>query len=270
MALGAGTAAPATAEAAPPHPWTYDAPGWGWQLETYPEDESTRTVWYTSPHGTFTVPGGWTQMSQWHRLHGGGRGVLGYPVSSTSSEQLTDVVDVGIFQRFERGILYSSDGGAHATRYADALTQVHRSLGGGRGSLGYPTSDVNTQAAGFRYQTFRHGVAYSSPVGTFGVWGALNQRHRSHGGGTGLGYPTSHRVQESRTHYYQVFERGVVYCFALTRDQDGCSVVTEPFRTMHAARGGGSGDLGYPIHEARFSDGRLVQTFEGGTLVATP
>lgn len=159
------------------------------------------------------------------------------------------------------GVEYTSHHGTFVV--TGAIDVVHRSSGGGTGSLGYPTSSQVPQTVLHSYQSFERGVIYSSPSGTFAVQGAIHQRHRSDGGGSGsLGYPTGHAVREGAQYWFQTFERGVLYS-----GPQGTypTIASSAIAGMHRDTGGGRGANGYPIgDEMQFLDGQWLQPFERG------
>ena len=243
-------AASAVIAAAPSAEAAADAPGWTWELDS-------AGVSYTSPWGTWHVSDPY--LSGEHARTGGGRGSLGYPVGPQVQE-----VPGYWYQRFERGVVYAGPRGTHAVADLWIRTE-HARLGGGGGSLGYPASSEVRQAAAHRYQEFERGVVYAGPSGTYPVLGSIDAKHRSWGGGTGtLGYPTSAARQDGPGYSYQVFERGIVYS-----GRHGTFVVDDDtVRRVHAARGGGSGALGYPSSDT-FGTGQRFQHFERGTIYGT-
>ncbi|WP_284249943.1 LGFP repeat-containing protein [Litorihabitans aurantiacus] len=128
------------------------APAWTYQV-------FENGVVYESPVGLAAVVGVWNET---HRGQGGGTGALGYPLAPVVDEGAA-----GAFQRFERGVVYRGSAGTWPV--VGVADEVHRRLGGGTGSLGYPTAPLRMQNSTFGYQTFRHGVVYTSPRGTFPV-----------------------------------------------------------------------------------------------------
>lgn len=209
-----------------------------------------RGVAYSGPAGSYLVTG---EMNTLHRVLGGGGGTLGYPRTNLISEGGRYQ-----FQSFERGAVYASAFGRHTV--TGDIAAEHRRLGGGSGSLGYPTATFVQQASGYGYQVFERGVVYSSRAGTFSVLGAIGTEHRRLGGGSGsLGYPlTPYTVQVPGAYGYQAFERGVVYVSGA-----GTYGVVGAANTEHRRLGGGSGILGYPTSTAGTNS---AQSFERGVI----
>lgn len=223
-----------------------DAPGW-----TY--DVGGSGVTYSGPYGTWTVPAPF--LTAEHGRLGGGRGSLGYPIGPETSQG-----GGHWYQRFERGVIYAGPRGTHAVQ-GPFVTAEHARLGGGGGALGYPVGPQVRQATAHWYQQFERGVVYSGPGGTFAVQGDVGARHAAAGGGGGvLGYPTSGVRVDGPGYSYQSFERGAIYSGRFgTFAVDDAGV-----RSLHAARGGGTGSLGYPTSDT-YGSGQRFQHFERGT-----
>lgn len=257
-----GTAATAAADPSPPKPdaWRWDAPGWGYQV-------TQDGQWYTSPRGQYHVNdrGGYLAPSP-HRTWGGGTGVLGYPTAPLREERVPHGIGLGRYQTFERGVIYDGANGIWGTRDDSAITSVHRALGGGGGPLAYPLGNVVQDAPGWTYQRFESGTIYSSSNGTVAVPAGFDREHRAEGGGRAMGYPTRTVNVDAPGYSWQSFERGIIYC------RDLCFAVTGAYRTMHDARGGGTGSLGYPISLATYDGARRTwyQQFERGAVVRGP
>ena len=246
---------------ADPGPWYSDAAGWRYRTV----DAGTE---YSGPLGTFTVRAPFFDAK--HRSLGGGRG-LGYPLGNE-----VRAASNSYYQRFERGVIYVNGGLAAVVRTAgDPVGAVHTQLGGGSGVLGVPIADVVADSSSYFYQRFENGVVYASPRGAFAVVGAgragtdVLAYHRALGGGTGsLGYPVGPPVREASGHAYQRFERAVVYERTVSGTASSAQV-RGGFVPAHAAAGGGSGRVGYPIGEEFVgwaSPQEWVQHYERATI----
>ncbi|GMA31802.1 hypothetical protein GCM10025875_17940 [Litorihabitans aurantiacus] len=170
------------------------------------------------------------------------------------------------------------------------IAAEHARLGGGRGSLGYPTSTLrqdNYLHKGF-YQIFERGVIYTRGTEGIAVKGGaspFDATHRAAGGGAGLalGYPVAREVREASGYWYQRFENGVIYVsprgahavpgstdltYFYGRDSGhGAAVERTSLNDTHRSNGGGSGILGYPSGRATSQGGPyLYQVFERGVL----
>lgn len=187
------------------------------------------------------------------------------------------------------GILYASRHGwhlvpAHApwgtAQRPEPLgfVEAHGHLGGGRGVLGYPVAPLVEQerlwgGAGdvvlpHAYQVFERGVIYSAAGRVATVRGGnspFDAVHRAGGGGTGrLGYPSADEVREGAQHWYQQFEQGVIYV-----GPGGAYAVSSMLWSGHRDRGGGGGQLGYPVGNPEVDGQTETQRFERGTLRCT-
>ena len=121
------------------------APGWWWQ-------EFTHGYAYSSPRGAQAVVG---ETADEHVAQGGGSG-LGYPV-----DQRREDGPRYWYQRFERGIVYCNPIGfnfystCHTVK--GGFVGAHGSQGGGRGYLGYPTTNESFSPATGWNQLFERG-----------------------------------------------------------------------------------------------------------------
>ncbi|WP_284250668.1 LGFP repeat-containing protein [Litorihabitans aurantiacus] len=272
--------------------YTLDGPNYGWRSVDGGHE-------YSSPRGTFSVTGfrdtPSRAFSAAHRSAGGGRGALGYPTTRQIPERnevyLAEgyVFDVdGAYQVFERGVVYGSrtvDNQGFFDLSTTAVVRggqspfraVHDSTGGGSGSLSYPIGDEVRQAGNYWYQVFLLGVIYVSPSGAYPVydnWGGFNYTAR--GGGSGpLGYPTARHVQQGSHYAYQTFERGILYAVPPCYECDASPIGIEVrggFIDAHAARGGGTGSLGYPRWNETYNSSTRTwtQIFERGRIEIGP
>lgn len=123
------------------------------QAVGYGYQQFERGIVYYGPAGAHDVRSG--PIATVHGATGGGGGTLGYPVA--------DQVDQGggyWYQVFERGVIYSSPRGTFAVDDS-RIDALHRSLGGGGGSLGYPVGATRTVGTE-RAQTFERGTIQTS------------------------------------------------------------------------------------------------------------
>lgn len=263
-----GAAVPANAAE-----WTWDAPGWGWDVV----DGSTggTAVIYTSPYGEHTVPGTGYEGNTFdfagtHGAYGGGRGALGYPRSTVVPQGFNVYLEdrmSGAYQIFERGVVYGSDFGTYALLNNQPTTAVYNAQGGGGGTAGYPVESAVQQAPGWWYLSTSNATIYTSPRGGFAVTGEADVEHifSQGGGGGAIGYPTGPRRVDAPGYSYQTFERGVIYC----NPSGACWTVKGGFLKHHSSQGGGTGWLGYPVDNEYYeaSEGFWFQEFERGFVV---
>ncbi|GMA31930.1 LGFP repeat-containing protein [Litorihabitans aurantiacus] len=271
--------------------YTWDASGYGWRVIENGHQ-------YTSPFGTHAVQGSSATpekaFSVAHLQLGGGRGVLGYPTSTSTYDDIEQLLfetagysGVGQYQQFERGVIYGLD--AERTDGTPVVNtsvvrggtspfrSVHAATGGGTGALGYPLGNEVRQASGYWYQPFLGGQIYVSPRGAFPVdsrWGGFDYTQR--GGGTSdIGYPVGNLQIQGLDHAYQRFERGIMYtslgCWGCDTGLVGWAV-KGGFLEAHAARGGGTGSLGYPKGNEFFDTTTRTwsQVFERGRIHIGP
>ncbi|GMA31931.1 LGFP repeat-containing protein [Litorihabitans aurantiacus] len=222
-------------------------------------------------------------------------GAVGYPTSSqigqTTSVYIAEGYGYdldGAYQIFERGAIY----GSRVTDYygevdasgtfvvkggSSPFKAVHDSVGGGGGFLSYPISNEVRQAPGYWYQEFLSGDIYVSPSGAFPVywyWGGYDYNQMG-GGSSAIGYPTGNLVVQGSHYAYQRFERGILYtlpdCYACDLPPIGVPV-KGGFISAHAARGGGSGSLGYPRSAETYNSSTRTwtQVFERGRIEIGP
>ena len=205
-----------------------------------------------------------------------GSGALAAPAASAdpSGNWTWDAPGWGYERVDWEGIWYTSPRGTHLVpdnfRNFD---DVHGSVGGGRGALGYPTTGAREQAWGDLdatgdYQKFERGVIYGSFEGTFVLLNGsgITQAYNRHGGGTGaLGYPAGHEVQQAPGWWYRAFSDGHVYA-----SRYGSYPVIGDLDSEHRYQGGGGG-FGYPTASRRQDGpGFGYQKFQGGVIYCLP
>jgi hypothetical protein len=138
-----------------------------------------------------------------------------------------------------------------------AIQQLHSSLGGDAGSLGWATDAVQSAPPGFR-QSFAGGSIFSHP--TYGTWpvyaGAIHDRFLARGGVSGeLGWPVD-RPECWGMWCGQEFSNG--------------SIVLHVITMLHGAMGGDEGTLGAETGSIAIHGDGASQTFEHGTVYAHP
>lgn len=198
-----------------------------------------------------------------------GLGLVVAPTQAATGPWITEAAGWR-YRTVDTGTQYESPRGSYTVRapYFDAR---HRSLGGGRG-LGYPLSEEVNVGGGAYLQPFERGVIHvTRGVATVVLTGSdpIGAVHTAAGGGTGsLGFPLADAVAQNRTFSYQRFQNGVVYAspagaYAVqSSGRPGSDVLA-----THTARGGGSGDLGYPVSRfVREAAGHGYQRFERGVV----
>ena len=149
-------------------------------------------------------------------------------------------------------------------------------LGGGRGLLGYPTSDpMATHDNAGQFQTFEGGiVVHHRQHGAHEVYGDILTRYGQLGGSR-FGYPTTGEsaTPDGRGRYNHFVElpSGAEKSIYWTR-KHGAKAVYGMIRAHWAALGWERGRLGYPTSEEADTHDRAgrYQTFEGGVIVWHP
>jgi uncharacterized protein with LGFP repeats len=199
-----------------------------------------------------------------HQLLGGVSGALGYPTSDTR----TSADKRSHYANFEHGRIYVRDGVAREIH--GAILLKHESLGGVRGFLGYPETDVGSVGDGRGHAIrFEGGYIYdSSKTGTHEVHGAIYDRYHANGGPKGyLGYLVSDvRTISDRRGRYSEFEQGRIYWTSTTGAHEVHGVVLT--KLFH--QGDVTGRLGYPTSELVPVGALRRQTFEHGSLTYDP
>jgi hypothetical protein len=215
----------------------------------------------------------WISFDGFGGDHGEPNNWLGFPL--TEETQLSDA-DAHSIQRFEGGVIYSSESGAFAVRSAldDYLAQWP-------GYQSYPLADevdadVSPYQTTGRMQRFKYfgpvedgeEIVYSSDkYGINEVYGAPGRYYAQLGGtGSWLGFPKSDQtVSESGLSHLQEFEGGSVFW------RPSEVPVTVPAATMEwiSREDGTMGVLGCPVSEeqpmgAEGSD--RIQFFENGIV----
>lgn len=145
-------------------------------------DFARGAIYWNPTAGTHVVSG--AVYDKWYWL-GRQSGPVGWPTSDVSC------TPSGCSAGFQNGsIHWNSSAGAHLLQ--GAVQERWSSLGGDRGTLGWPTSDM-TCIPGGCYADFQNGSLYWSPDGgTRLVQGAIRDKWRSTGGAQGaLGFPTA-------------------------------------------------------------------------------
>jgi len=217
-------------------------------------------IYYRGGAGTYTVPQPWFSK---HEATGGVRGYLGYPVTNVRGS--TD--GKSLYQNYQGGRIYVQ--GSRVTEIHLGMFDLHESLRGVYGPLGYPVTDLNPVGDGRgKAQWFEGGLAWYSPTtGSHALWGKVLSRFAANGHVRGyLRYPTSEpRPVGDGRGTYATFERGHIYATSTT---DAFEIHGAVLLVWLANFGGPSGSLGYPLSELDppGTPGGRFQRFERGRL----
>ncbi len=193
-------------------------------------------------------------------------GPLGYPVSGIA---WLDEEAEASYQLYENGRIMSyeqDDVGTHAM-YGPILAEWS-ARNYEHGILGYPTSEVNWQYRGWRYQDFMGGALLLSPNGqVYESIGDSRMAWERSGWGNGpLGYPTSNVIELSDAASYQLYETGRI----MTNPAGDTFFMYGKLLDAWIAQDYERGSLGYPTSDVTCDASGCTQDFEGGTLVADP
>ena len=112
------------------------------------------------------------QIAEYYTTVGGSGSALGFPLSENEPFAESQYGTKGTEQRFERGIVCSSNLGTHAV--SDRFNRAYQSVRGVKGWLGFPTSTSEPYDDAI-IQRFEGGVICSSPHGTFPVRKAVTE-----------------------------------------------------------------------------------------------
>lgn len=198
-----------------------------------------------------------------HEALGGVHGILGYPSSAVKTSR----DGKSRYQNYTGGRIYVQ--GSRVVEVHGAVFDLHESLQGVYGPLGYPVNDLspNGDDRG-KAQWFEKGIIFYSPTtGAHGLWGKVLERYAANGHVRSyLRYPTSEptSVGDGRG-TYATFERGRIYASTTTGGFDVHGAVLTAYLGTY---GGPTGSLGYPTSELDPSGtpGGRFQHFEHGTL----
>ena len=122
----------------------------------------------------------------------------------------------GTAQKFEKGNIYSSSKGTYVMYSSYSVTKRYLSLKAEKGSLGFPTSDINCSLKGKGcVQSFTKGKLYAKSSSSTAyivkgsiatAWGKVSAQNGS------LGYPTSDEkaLKNKKGAVYQNFQKGII------------------------------------------------------------
>ncbi|WP_155856167.1 LGFP repeat-containing protein [Cellulomonas sp. URHD0024] len=210
--------------------------------------------------GAIYVSGGsgaWPVMSAVNKVYvarGGPSGSLGFP----KARQVAD--SGGRRQDFQGGRLYV--GPKSSGVVSGWMLQAYTGVGGGPGSLGFPTGEQKVASGGI-YQAFEKGYIYiSGATGAVVVPSWVNTFYVAAGGTGALGYPT-HRVVSVAGGLRQDAERGSVFI----GPRGAWGSVSGWMLQAYLGVGGGPALLGFPTSSRDDTvAGGLTRSFEYGHL----
>ena len=163
-------------------------------------------IYYRGSRGTYAVP---QPFFSKHEREKGVHGILGYPSSDVRGSR----DGKSLYQNYENGRIYVQ--GSRVVEIHDVVFDLHESIDGVYGPLGYPVTDL--ASVGDRRgqaQWFEKGLIwYSSKTSAHGLWGKILSRYSTNGHVNGyLRYPTSEpRAVGDRRGTFATFERGRIY-----------------------------------------------------------
>ncbi len=199
--------------------------------------------------------------SKW-TLDGGVNSPYGVPTDSTKS-----YTDGGTGQRFSKMWLYYSAATGYSTTVG-VLGTSHFALGGGGGTLGYPTEAQKNEANGGISQKFSGAALYWSP--SYGIHFVLSPIRDEYTRGGGVNGPLGHPTDSTKSYSNGVgqrFAKGWAYWSTAT----GFATTAGAIGNSYSVLGGPDSFLGYPIAAQKSeASGGVSQTFQHGTLYWSP
>ncbi len=207
-------------------------------------------------------------IAAYYQANGGPAGPLGYPVTGTFDVAASGG---GAQVAFQGGLVETSPAGTFVL--TGAIRDAHGRQGGVAGPLGWPTAEqVCGLPGGGCSQAFQNGTLFASPNGAAGSVSdaAIAAYYQSKGGpGGSLGYPVTGTIPVSASGggTQVAFQGGLVEA-----SPAGTFLLTGVIRDAHGRQGGVAGPLGWPTGEQAcgLADGGCTQTFQNGTLFASP
>lgn len=210
------------------------------------------TTWFGSTH--YVVTGA---INTYWSAH---KSTYGDPAGNATA------VAGGTYQKFAKGVVYTSSTGTFGVRAGSVLTK-YTALGGPGGKLGWPRKSQSTRSgvhAG-TVQAFQKGTIYVSFAGTGAVLAPVYAKYVASGYELGpLGYPTGDAVAANGG-TVQTFQGGRVASIG-----SRTLLVTGSVLSMWTKRGAQAGTLGWPSAEAETVTSRgkkgTVQYFQTGVV----
>jgi uncharacterized protein with LGFP repeats len=144
-------------------------------------------------------------------------------------------------------------------------------LGGERGRMGRPTSDVTRTRDGGAVQHFEHGGMYwSAATGVQEVSGEIFSKYASMGEErSALGYPTSDTsIPQDKVGRYSHFQRGMIWWHPTAGVHAVMGPILDRWKSMRYERS----RLGYPTSDQEASPDHRSRTqrFQGGSIYWSP
>jgi uncharacterized protein with LGFP repeats len=198
-------------------------------------------------------------IRSWWLGQGGTSGALGYPTAAATC------IARGCSQAFEGGSVVSwTSGGIRGLR--GPIHDLWAAAGGLAGTLGFPTSDLQTVPGGTA-QAFEGGSVYqSAATGAHLVRGAVRSAWWATGGVAGpLGFPTGEPVDVGGG-TSSAFAGGAIYSSPWT----GTHVLRGTVLNAFVGSGGVTGPLGYPVSGLLAVPGGSAAAFQGGSIYDSP
>jgi len=135
------------------------------------------------------------------------------------------VLGNGAHQRFEVGSISDNDDAALTVWLKGAIDREYHDVGGPRGWLGLPTSNVRSPGCSTCGRVAFEGgrIYWKSGVGAFALRGAVLDAYLAEGGPSGpLGFPTSRSSRDASGAWSATFQHGSISC----PEGGACSVST--------------------------------------------
>jgi uncharacterized protein with LGFP repeats len=219
-------------------------------------------VIYQRPnHGAHALGG--TVLVKWRALRDR-HGPLGYPTSD-----VTDLAHGGRHASFEHGDIYNGPTTA-AHGVWGAIATAYDLVGRQAGPLGFPATDVETNADGKgQHALFTAGIIERRPDGiAHALWAAVASTYIRLGAASSpLGYPTSDVVSARSGLQEASFDDGTI---TLAPGATTAFGVWGDIYTAWQHNGGDAGALGFPItNVVTNSDGSKECDFQHGTITSS-
>lgn len=210
---------------------------------------------WTPSAGAHAIPAG--PLLTVYDASGGPEGSFGFATATARDH------GGGTSQHFDDGGIFTA--GSSALEVTGELWRLYLDTGAENGLLGYPISNLHTDAAGVGTQQFADGLIQVTQA-PLAIWGEIAKAYTGEWGGADgtLGLA----VAETRTYpvgddtgYAQTFENGEVF----SSKKYGTHLVSGAMLENFAARGMEASELGPPRSAIVTVSGGQTQDFAGGT-----
>ena len=218
------------------------------------------SIWFSWGTGAHWLKGA---ISTKYRDLGGANSSLGFPTTDTTGSS------GGALNRFEGGAIYSKTGAGTHVLTGTMYNKYRGKVGETTGHLGYPTSGLTSQGAGYKV-TFEKGeIAFRPDVSLAEVHGRIVIKWRQKGAyGGPLGWPIKDtEALPDGVGRRSRFDGGAIY----TQGAAGVWEVHGPIHDRYVQLGETTGSLGYPRSDIyAVGDNNSRCDFQHGQLTFDP